>query len=138
MKSSSFELIVNDKNQSLRPLKILIAEDDEFSDKLLSIIIKDFSHEIIHVRTGPEAIEVCRNTPDLDLVLMDIKMPEMDGYETTRQIRQFNKEIVIIAQTAYGMIGDRDLAINAGCNEYISKPVKKEVLDALIKKLVRF
>jgi len=135
--NGSSQVVSVDNNQSQRLLKILIAEDDEISDKLLSIIIKDLSYQIIHARTGPEAIDVCRNTNDLDLVLMDIKMPDMDGYETTRRIRQFDKKIVIIAQTAYGLIGDRELAIKAGCNDHISKPVRKEVLEELINKLVR-
>jgi len=71
---------------------------------------------------------VCRNNPDIDLVLMDIQMPDMDGDEATRQIRQFNKDVVIIAQTAYALIGDREKAIAAGCNDYISKPIKKDEL----------
>jgi len=66
--------------------------------------------------------------------LMDIKMPVMDGYEATRQIRQFNKEVIIIAQTAYALIGDSEKAIEAGCNEYVSKPIDKIALIELIKK----
>jgi CheY-like chemotaxis protein len=65
---------------------------------------------------------------------MDIQMPEMSGYEATRQIREFNKEVIIIAQTAYGFSGDREKAIEAGCNEYIAKPIKKAELLALILK----
>jgi CheY-like chemotaxis protein len=65
---------------------------------------------------------------------MDIKMPIMDGYEATRQIRQFNKDVVIIAQSAYALIGDREKAMAAGCNDYISKPIKKGELMKLIQK----
>ena len=65
---------------------------------------------------------------------MDIKLPEMDGYEATRKIREFNKDIVIIAQTAFALIGDREKAIEAGCNDYISKPISKDILIKLIKK----
>jgi CheY-like chemotaxis protein len=61
-------------------------------------------------------------------------MPEMDGYEATRQIRQFNKDVVIIAQTAYGLKGDKEKAIDSGCNDYISKPIEREKLRALIQK----
>jgi hypothetical protein len=68
---------------------------------------------------------------------MDIKMPEMDGYEATRQIRKFNKKVIIIAQTAYGLKGDREKAINAGCNEYITKPISLTILNTLIKKLFK-
>jgi FOG: CheY-like receiver len=66
--------------------------------------------------------------------LMDIKMPDMDGHEATRQIRLFNKDIIIIAQTAYAFSGDREKAIEAGCNDYISKPINMTLLYELIKK----
>jgi len=118
----------------IKDLKILIAEDDEGSEKLITMAAKIFGKEVLKARTGVEAIEACRNNPDIDLVLMDIKMPEMDGYEATRQIRQFNKDVVIIAQTAYALTGDREMAIEAGCNDYISKPIKKAELMALIQK----
>ena len=68
------------------------------------------------------------------MVLMDIRMPKMDGYEATRQIRQFNKDVIIIAQTAYGFSGDKEKAIEAGCNDYISKPINMTLLYELIKK----
>jgi CheY-like chemotaxis protein len=64
---------------------------------------------------------------------MDIQMPEMNGYEATRQIRTFNKEVIIIAQTAFGMEGDREKAINAGCNDYISKPLNILRLKGVIQ-----
>jgi len=117
-----------------KDLKILIAEDDEVSEKLITLAVKIFGKEVLKARTGVEAIEACRNNPDIDLVLMDIKMPKMDGYEATRQIRQFNKDVVIIAQTAYALTSDRKMAIEAGCNDYISKPIKKDELQALIQK----
>ena len=113
-------------------LKILIAEDDEISDKLASIGIKEFSREILKARTGVEALDICRNNPDIDLILMDIKMPEMDGYEATRQIRKFNSNVVIIAQTAFGLTGDREKTIDAGCDDYIAKPYYKTSLIALL------
>ena len=120
-------------NQVLH-LKILIAEDDNASEILISKFVKAFSNEIIEAKTGIEAVEICRNNPGIDLILMDIQLPEINGYEATRQIRKFNKEIVIIAQTAYGLSGDREKAIESGCNDYITKPIKKEVLLALIQK----
>lgn len=92
-------------------LKVLIAEDDESSTSFLSIALNKYWREILSVATGIEAVEVCRANPDLDLIFMDVRMPEMDGYEVTRQIRQFNKEVIIIAQTAYAMIGDRKKAM---------------------------
>ncbi|OIO99471.1 MAG: hypothetical protein AUJ98_11095 [Bacteroidetes bacterium CG2_30_33_31] len=116
----------------IRKLKILIAEDDDISEMLIDLTVKKFSKEIIKATTGIEAVETCRQNPDIDLVLMDIRMPEMDGYKATRQIRKFNKDVVIIAQTAYGLTGYREKAIEAGCNDYISKPIKKEKLLGMI------
>jgi PAS domain S-box-containing protein len=118
----------------VRNLKVLIAEDDDVSELLIEITLTIFSKEIIKARTGIEAVEACKKNPDLDLVLMDIRMPDMGGYEATRQIREFNKEVVIIAQTAYGLSGDRETAIEAGCTDYIAKPINKEELIGLIQK----
>jgi len=118
----------------IRKLKILIVENDEYSEMFLSKIIEFCAKKIISVTTGIEAIEVSRITPDIDLILMDIKMPAMDGYEATRQIREFNKEVVIIAQTAYGLSGDREKAIVSGCNDYISKPITRAGLRKIIDK----
>jgi len=115
-------------------LKVLIADDDEASEMLISIELENFSKEILKVTTGLDAIEVCRQHPDLDLVLMDIQMPEINGYKATRKIREFNKDVIIIAQTAFALTGDKELAIEAGCNDYISKPIMQEKLLALIQK----
>lgn len=117
-----------------KKLKILIAEDDPTSEMLISLIVNTFGREILKVQTGMAAIEACRQNPDIDLILMDIQMPHMGGYEATRQIRGFNKDVVIIAQTAYGLSGDREKAIEAGCNDYIAKPINKLDLMALIQK----
>ena len=115
-------------------LKILIAEDDVASEMLLTIMIKKYSTEILRSHTGPETIEICRLHPDTDLILMDIQMPELDGYEVTRQIRQFNRDVVIIAQTAFGLSGDHEKAIEAGCDDYISKPLSYILLNELFQK----
>jgi PAS domain S-box-containing protein len=120
------------KDNRINKLKILIAEDDEISKMLIEIEMESFCQEILTARTGIEAVEICRNNSDIDLILMDIKMPTMDGYEATRQIRLFNKNIIIIAQTAYGLLGDREMAIECGCNDYISKPISKDKLSELI------
>jgi CheY-like chemotaxis protein len=92
--------------------------------------------EIIFVNNGKDAIEICRDNPDLDLVLMDIKIPLINGYDATKEIRKFNKDLLIIAQTAYSMHGDREKAIEVGCNDYISKPINKIFLLEMIKKLL--
>lgn len=114
--------------ERVKKLKILIAEDDLPSVKIIRYMLKGIDHELIHVKTGEEAVEVCRQKPDLDLVLMDIRMPGMNGYEATRKIREFNRELVIIAQTAHALYGDREKALEAGCNDYLPKPIKRQVL----------
>ncbi|MBC8319249.1 MAG: PAS domain S-box protein [Bacteroidetes bacterium] len=115
-------------------LKVLIVEDDEASEMLISIELKKYSREIRKVINGLDAIEICRNNPNIDLVLMDIQMPKINGYQATREIRKFNKNVVIIAQTAFALIGDREKAIEAGCNDYITKPINKMELQAMIQK----
>ena len=117
-------------------LKILIAEDEEVAMEYLKIILRKSSKEILQAKSGKEVVKLCRSNPDLDLVLMDIKMPGMDGYEATREIRKFNKDIVIIAQTAYALAGDREKALEAGCNDYVSKPVNQNRLLEIIGKLI--
>jgi len=130
LRAEPFEGIENQK----RKLKIIVADDDETCGTLLARYVKIFSNEIITARNGFEAVESCRNNPDIDLILMDIKMPQLDGYEATRQIRKFNSDVIIIAQSAYALTGDREKALEAGCNDYIAKPFGKSALENLISK----
>jgi len=118
----------------MNELKVLIAEDDEPSANLITIMVRKLGMEISRTSNGVETVEICRNNPDIDLVLMDIQMPEMDGYEATQQIRQFNKNVIIIAQTAFALSGDKEKALEAGCNDYISKPIRKDELMMLMQK----
>ena len=129
------KIVTDDEiNPLVRKIKVLIVEDDETSEALLSVAINKYCSEILTAETGNKAVEACRNHNDIDLILMDIKMPDLDGHEATRQIREFNKDVIIIAQTAFGLAGDRDKALKAGCNEYISKPVNLILFDFLVQK----
>jgi len=119
----------------MKNMKILIAEDVESVDKYLTIVLKKISKEIFHSKTGIETIKCCRDNPDIDLILMDIKMPKMNGLEATIKIREFNKDVIIIAQTAYAFYHDREKAIEAGCNDYISKPFNKDKLFEIIENI---
>lgn len=119
-----------------KQLKILITEDDYTSHELLTIYLNDISSETLHARNGAEAVEICKQNPDIDLILMDIKMPIMNGYEATNEIRKFNKDVVIIAQTAYTTQGYFENAIKAGCNKCISKPIDNVELMKIIDRLV--
>lgn len=130
---------LSDTSYNILPekLKILIVDDDEASEMLISIALKVFSKEILKARTGIEAVEACRENPDIDLILMDFKMPLMNGYEATRYIRQFNTDVIIIAQTAFETAGDYQMALEAGCNEYILKPFNLDSLKKMIRKYFR-
>jgi signal transduction histidine kinase/ActR/RegA family two-component response regulator len=128
------ELPIIKAENKLKNLKILIAEDDEVSEMLLSLEIQIYCQETLKVTTGIEAVKVCLENPDIDLILMDVRMPGMDGYEATRQIRKFNEHVIIIAQTAYSLSGDNEKAIAAGCNDYISKPISSKEFFGLIQK----
>lgn len=123
-----------EKVNKIRPLKILISEDDETSDLLIAIMLRKFNPEILHAVTGIEVLEILQENPDIDLILMDIQMPEMNGYEATMEIRKFNKDIIIVAQTAYALSGERERALAAGCNDYFSKPISQTMLTEVITK----
>jgi CheY-like chemotaxis protein len=135
-KVEKFNIAVSGENQSEKVSFLLIAEDDDASYLYVETVMKKFSNHIIRAVNGKEAVDLCLKNPDIDMVLMDIKMPIMDGYVATRKIRQFNKNLIIIAQTAYGMAGDQNKAIEAGCNDYIPKPINKDELAALVLKRI--
>ena len=116
-----------------RILNILLVEDDPINQKVASCIVKRELHNITIAENGSVGVEKYLSEK-FDLILMDIQMPEMDGYEATRQIRTFNSEVVIFAQTAYALSGDDEKTIAAGCNDYLTKPIRKEELVALIQK----
>jgi signal transduction histidine kinase/CheY-like chemotaxis protein len=115
-------------------LKLLIAEDDKISSMLISAMVKEYCLTILQAKTGIEAVNICRNNPDIDLVLMDIQMPKLNGYQAIRQIRKFNKDVIIIAQTASVLSGNVEKVIEEGCNDYISKPINKGELINLMRK----
>lgn len=112
--------------------KILIAEDEETNYFYLETVLKRTGAVLFHARNGDEAVQVCKDQPNLDLVLMDIKMPELNGLDATRLIREFNTTLPIIAQTAYALVGERNKCLSAGCNDYISKPINRESLLKMI------
>jgi CheY-like chemotaxis protein/anti-sigma regulatory factor (Ser/Thr protein kinase) len=114
-------------------LKILIAEDDDFSSILLQKVVNPYAREILLAKSGQEALTLMISNSDIDLILMDIKMPDLNGYDAIRKIREFNKSVYIIAQTAFALIGDRSKAFEAGCDDYITKPVNQNVLREMIE-----
>jgi PAS domain S-box-containing protein len=107
---------------------ILIVEDDKQSYYFLQELLKRTGGIIRRASNGFEAIDICRNDKSLDIVLMDIQLPKMNGYDATREIKKIRKDLPVIAQTAYAMAGDREKSIEAGCNDYITKPLNIETL----------
>ncbi|PJB58128.1 MAG: hypothetical protein CO098_10020 [Bacteroidetes bacterium CG_4_9_14_3_um_filter_41_19] len=107
---------------------VLIAEDEISNFILLEEMLLDSGINIIRAVNGLEAVRLCQLNPNIDLVLMDIKMPEMDGYEATKRIKEFKPDLPIIAQTAYITEADRVKALACGCSDYISKPISKRLL----------
>ncbi len=109
---------------------ILIVEDDEYSFKFLETTFSETEINIIYANCGEDALKAFKNTPNIDLILMDIQLPDKDGLQVTKEIRKVNKKIPIIAQTAFAMSEDKNNCIIAGCNDYISKPI---ILDKLLE-----
>ena len=125
--------INKEKQASLSDFSLIIAEDDKVSKMFYEAIFKNKFKKITYTTTGKETIEKFHKNPDTDIILMDIKMPKMNGYDVTREIRKFNTDVIIIAQTAFGLSGDRQKAIEAGCDDYISKPIKEKILFEKIR-----
>ena len=128
------QLILETSSAPINNLTILVADDDETSMLFLSVLLKNHCKQILMARTGNEAVELVAKNKDIDVVLMDIKMPGMDGYKATQKIRTFNTDVYIIAQTAYALSGEAEKALESGCNDYISKPFQREELLEKIRR----
>ncbi|MEY2870063.1 MAG: hypothetical protein RIR01_2569 [Bacteroidota bacterium] len=113
---------------------ILIAEDDNVNFLLFQKMMKDKAYQIIRAVNGQEAVDICINNSDIDLVLMDIKMPVMNGFEAIEQIRPIRPKLPIIAQTAYSSSEDKAKIEKAGFDDYITKPLNRDRLFELINK----
>jgi CheY-like chemotaxis protein len=115
--------------------KILILDDDVRNVFALTSVLEAHGMEVLYAENGKDGVELLRRTPDVDLVLMDIMMPELDGYETTRLIRGDGEfaQLPIISLTAKAMKGDREKAIAAGASDYITKPVDTDQLLSLMR-----
>lgn len=112
---------------------IIIAEDNEMNYLLIKTMLKGLGLNIVHAWNGEEAVDLCKSNPEVDLVLMDLKMPVMNGIEATRHIKKARPDLPVIAQTAYVLNVDREKIAAAGCDAYISKPLSKDKLISLVK-----
>lgn len=107
---------------------ILVAEDIELNFMYINELLEPTGAIIVRVDNGKKAVDYCLNNSRVDMVLMDILMPVMNGYEATRQIKANRSDLPIIAQTAYALTEDRGKALAAGCNDFIAKPIGREEL----------
>ena len=116
--------------------KILIAEDVESNYLYLSAVLSKINAKVFWAKNGKEAVDIFFNEADIDLVLMDLQMPEMNGYEATQIIKEKNPRLPIIAQTAFAMSDDREKALEAGCDDYLAKPIKSKDLLSIVGKYI--
>ncbi len=121
-----------EKIMDLTGRKILIAEDDSANYLFIESFLKQTNADILWARDGKEALDIFNADPSLDMILMDLKMPDINGIEATRTIRKTNQDIPVIALTAYAFADDKENSIKAGCNAYLSKPVKIEQLSEIL------
>jgi CheY-like chemotaxis protein len=120
--------------RTLNNLTILVAEDDDVNFLYIKEIFKGTGAEILHAINGREAVEMCEKNDRIGIVLIDIKMPVMNGYEAIKKIREFRPSLPIIAQTAFALSNEMLKAFNAGSNDYISKPFTREQLLSIVSK----
>ncbi len=136
MDSSLKAVGMTKSDSTINKTVILIAEDDNTSYALVKAILKNSSVKLLSAITGKEAVVICRDRTDISLILMDLKMPVMNGFEAAKLIKSFRKNLPIIAVTAHTETGAEHRALSAGCDDYITKPYNKDELMAIIKKWV--
>ncbi len=116
---------------------ILIAEDEETNFIYLETALQKTNVTILRAKNGKEAVEITKINPQVDVILMDIKMPEMNGLEATRSIKSFRKDIPIIAQTAFAMEEDRRNCSAVGCDDFMPKPIRYKILLETLAKYLK-
>jgi CheY-like chemotaxis protein len=135
-----FKLLI--KDQTANPInwssrKCLIVDDNKDVLIYLNRILLDTGVKVITARSGAEAIELIKNTPDIDVVVLDMQMPEMNGIEATKQIRKIRQDLPIIAQTAFIFEDDKDIILEAGCDACLIKPIRKEHLLTVMSSFIK-
>lgn len=115
---------------------VLIAEDVDDNYLFLKTFLRKTKINVLWAKDGKETIDICRENDKIDIVLMDIRMPFIDGYEATRKIKEFRPNLPIIAQTAYALNSDYQKVFDAGCDEYITKPILGKILFQKMKKFL--
>jgi len=111
---------------------ILIAEDEDSNYLYLEAVLQKTGASLLWARSGEEAIDACKQNPKIDLILMDLQMPNINGYEARQQIKELFPDVPQIAQTAFAMADDEKRAMDAGFDAYISKPIRKGNLLSIV------
>ncbi|MBU1370687.1 MAG: response regulator [Bacteroidetes bacterium] len=122
---------------ALKGKKILIVEDIYSNFQLLSAYLTPTGATILHQEDGTSAFNLFKTQPDIEIILMDIRLPDISGLSVTRMIREISKDVKIIAQTAYALHSDRIQCLAAGCNDYIAKPIRRRELLDVIARYIR-
>ena len=116
------------ENSALYGRKVLVVEDDFSSRLYLNKLLEKMGVRIFNAVDGKEAFDLVMKTPEIELILMDIQLPVLDGYTCTKMLREAGKDIIIIAQTAYGLTGDKEKMIDSGFDDYLIKPISSSQL----------
>lgn len=125
-------------HENIKEQVILLAEDEYSNFLLLEVLLQKYNFRIIHVTNGDDAVKRCIEDEKVDLVLMDIKMPVMNGLDATKLIKKHRPELPVIAITAHALSGDRETALNAGCDDYLAKPFERSELLQTISNYLCF
>lgn len=116
---------------------ILVAEDDEVSFQFLNVVLEKIGIGCIRANNGVQAIEIMKSHPEIKLVMMDIKMPKLDGLSATKAIKSIRPDIIIVAQTAYALNSEKAKFLREGCDAYISKPIDIDLLKGIMAKYLK-
>jgi signal transduction histidine kinase/CheY-like chemotaxis protein len=133
--STNASMLIQEKNYDWATKTILVAEDEELNYKVLDSCLSKTNARILRASDGEKAVEIFRNEK-IDIVLMDIQMPIMDGYIATQIIKKINKSVPVIAQTSFAMANEKEKCLNAGCDDYLTKPLDLEKLLSTINRLI--
>ncbi len=129
------KVITNEIDVDWTGKTILVAEDDSNNFNFINAVLKQTNATIIHAWNGQEAVSFVQKNSEIDIVMMDLQMPVLSGYDASTKIKQIRPELILIAQTAYALAGEKEKALNAGCDDYITKPLN---ISLMLSKISRF
>ncbi|MEA3504948.1 MAG: ATP-binding protein, partial [Bacteroidota bacterium] len=134
----NYKKIFNDRSIVVKPFKkesvLLLVEDENSNYLFIKEVVKVLKVELLHAWNGKEAMELYEQHPEIGMVFLDIKLPDVNGYDLVKKMKKINKNIPIIAQTAYAFSGEREKAISRGCDDYISKPMRMDNIRKMFEK----